>query len=155
MYNISDFIKNIKEQIAFFTNAIAVEQTKLDAAEKNRVSFVEDCMKKEQVMILKLRGFDKKRDEIQASLGFKDYTFQQIIDASDEEQAAQLTPLFQELNAQVTMFRNTCDSAKAVLELNLHTVNSVLAQMQQASDNSYSAKGETKKDQKHFTNRTI
>ena len=70
MDQFSNFIKLLNDYIALFDALIEVEQEKLIAAKKNRVTFVEEAMKKEQVFILKLRGFDKKREQLQQKLGF-------------------------------------------------------------------------------------
>ena len=59
MNDFTDFKKIIEELIALFDHLIPIEQEKLDAAIKNRVTFVEDCMHKEQAAVLQLRG-DRK-----------------------------------------------------------------------------------------------
>ena len=46
MKDFSGFIAVIQELIALFEDLIPVEQEKLDAAVKNRASFVEECMRK-------------------------------------------------------------------------------------------------------------
>ena len=46
MGEFSNYIKILEEFIDFFDNLIPIEQEKLDAAIKNRVSFVEECMQK-------------------------------------------------------------------------------------------------------------
>jgi hypothetical protein len=155
MHDISDFIKLIQEQIEFFTDATIIEEQKLKAAKKNRITFIEDAMKKEQAMILKLRGFDKKREEIQADLGFEKLSFSEIIESCDEEKKNLLIPLMNQLNAKVLLFRNTCESAKSIMEINLHTINNLLAQTENTPDNGYSKKGVPNSSKKNFTNRMI
>ena len=62
MNDFTDFKKIIEELIALFDHLIPIEQEKLDAAIKNRVTFVEDCMHKEQAAVLQLRGLEQKRE---------------------------------------------------------------------------------------------
>lgn len=59
MYHIDDFIAFIKELIQFFDELTQVEKTKLQAAIQNDIPTLEDCMKKEQVELLKFRGMEK------------------------------------------------------------------------------------------------
>lgn len=65
MNDFTDFITTIRDFIQLFDSLNRIEQEKLDAALKNRVSFVEDCMKKEQAAILRMRGLEQKREEAQ------------------------------------------------------------------------------------------
>ena len=46
MNDFTAFSKIIEEFIALFDHLIPIEQEKLDAAVKNRITFVEDCMHK-------------------------------------------------------------------------------------------------------------
>ena len=146
MDRFSELIAIIEEQIDFFSEAVIVEQKKLDAAQKNRVTFVEDCMKKEQAMVLKLRGFDKKREEIQADLGFNGLSLQQIVERCDEEKKSQLLPLTSQLKTQVSLFRSISESANTAIEVNLHAIDKVIQ---------YSKTGENEHQKKTFTSQTI
>ena len=146
MHSFADFITIIEEQIKFFLEAVIVEQEKLDAVQKNRVTFVEDCMKKEQAMVLKLRGFDKNREEIQADLGFTGLSLQRIIELCDEDKKSQLLPLANQLKTQVSLFRSISESANTAIEVNLHTIDKMIQ---------YSKTGETKYQKTTFTNQTI
>ena len=69
MNDFSAFIEIIEEFIQLFDELIPVEQEKLDAAIKNRITFVEECMNKEQAAVLKLRGLEQKRENAKKALG--------------------------------------------------------------------------------------
>lgn len=122
----SDFIAVIEELILLFQHLIQIEQTKLEAVQKNRVTYVEDCMNQEQAAILKLRGLDKKREACQEKLGFGGYTFQQILSAVNGEQHENLKKLFDSLSYQVRLFQEINESAKSMLEVNLHMINKAI-----------------------------
>ena len=79
MNDFTAFSKIIEEFIALFDHLIPIEQEKLDAAVKNRITFVEDCMHKEQAAVLQLRGLEQKREAQQKLLGMEGYTFRQIL----------------------------------------------------------------------------
>ncbi len=126
----NDFIAVIEELIRLFQNLIEIEQVKLEAAKKNRVTYVEDCMNQEQAAILKLRGLDKKREQCQERLGFKGYTFQQILTEVPESEHIHLKELFDRLSYQVRMFQETSDSARTMIEINLHMINKAIQNSQ-------------------------
>ncbi len=156
MGEFSNYIKIIEEFIDFFDSLIPIEQEKLDAAVKNRVSFVEECMHKEQAAVLRLRGLEQKREKEQESLGMKDYTFRQILEKVPEDIYSFLKPLFDRMSEQVTQFQSISDSAKDMIEVNLHLIQASLAEKTPGRE-TYSASGKkSDSDQpNHFTSRSV
>lgn len=151
----SAFIDIIKEFIQLFESLISIEQTKLDAAVKNRVSFVEDCMNKEQAAVLRLRGLEQKREHAQTQLGMKNLTFREILEKTPPDVTAVLQPMFDELSGQVRTFQALSESAKESIEVNLHMIQ--LASSQTANG-AYSPNGrpqEHTNTNRHFTNRSV
>ncbi|MCI8581841.1 MAG: flagellar protein FlgN [Dorea sp.] len=156
MGEFSNYIKILEEFIDFFDNLIPIEQEKLDAAIKNRVSFVEECMHKEQAAVLRLRGLEQKREKEQEHLGMKDYTFRQILEKVPEDIHSALKPLFDRLSEQVTQFQSISESAKDMIEVNLHVIQSSLAEKAPGRE-TYSASGKKSDNDKpnHFTSRSV
>ena len=156
MNDFTAFTKVIEEFITLFDHLIEIEQEKLDAAVKNRVTFVEDCMHKEQAAVLQLRGLEQKREAEQKHLGMEGYTFRQILEEAPEEVSASLSPLFDQLSERVTSFRSVSESAKDIIEVNLHMIQSALASAGPGRD-IYSASGKkTDNDnRKRFTSRSV
>lgn len=155
MHDFSGFIKIIEDYIELFDELIEVEQTKLDAASKNRISFVEDCLHKEQAAVLRMRGLEQKREDEQKTLEMEGYTFSQILENVPEDTGAILQPLFHRLSDQVRSFQAVSSNAKDMIEVNLHTIQSVLAS---ADKGTYSAEGKKVDDSSnghHFTSRTV
>ncbi|SHJ30055.1 hypothetical protein [Parasporobacterium paucivorans] len=148
MYTFSDFLKILEEMILFFSEAAAVEMQKLHAVGKERLSFLEDCMKKEQVMILKLRGFDRKRESIQEALGYKGFSLKQVSAACSPQERELLLPLMEQLDQNVLLFTNTLDNARSLMEVSLHKVNTALSQ-------GYTQMGVPAISTTPFTNHTI
>ncbi len=155
MNDFSNFIKLIEDYIVLFDNLIPIEQEKLDAAVKNQVTFIEDCMHKEQAAVLQLRGLEQKREAEQKRLGMDNYTFKEIL-AHAPEEAAALEPLFDRLSERVRSFRSISDSAKDIIEVNLHVIQSALASDTSGKD-TYSASGRKKNNdnKNHFTSRSV
>jgi Mg2+ and Co2+ transporter CorA len=122
----NDLIDVIEDMIHLFQNLIQIEQSKLEAAVKNRVTHVEDCMNQEQAAILKLRGLEKKREVCQEQLGYKNDTFQQILSKTTGTEHNQLKKLFDSLSYQVRQFQEVNESARSMIEVNLHMINKEL-----------------------------
>ena len=135
----SSFAEIIREFIQLFDALIRVEQTKLESAVENKVSFVEECMNKEQAAILKLKGLEQKREAEQQKLNAEGLTFRQILGKVPEEDALMLKPLFEELSAKVQDFQSVSSSARDIIELNLHMIHTSL----KADDDA------------HFTSRSV
>lgn len=122
----NDFIVVIEDMIHLFQELIQIEQSKLEAAVKNRVTHVEDCMNQEQAAILKLRGLEKNREVCQEQLGYKNDTFQQILSKTTGTEHIQLKKLFDSLTYQVRLFQEVNESARSMIEVNLHMINKEL-----------------------------
>lgn len=122
----NELISVIEDLIALFKDMIQIEQIKLDAAKKNRITHVEDCMKKEQAAILKLKGLEKKRAFTQEKIGLNDLTFQQILEETKGDDHTKLQELFHTLSHQVRLFQDTNESARTMIEINLHNINKAI-----------------------------
>lgn len=155
MDKFEEFISIIEEFIHLFEELIPIEQKKLDAAIANKVTLVEECMNKEQAAVLKMRGLDQKREQAQQGMGMDGYTFKQILEKVPAASADTLQPLFRQLSKQVTTFRSISESAKEMIELNLHKIQSALSN-ESKIESVYSQGGNVKKDDSmHFTSRSV
>ena len=112
-------------------------------------------MHKEQAAVLQLRGLEQKRETEQRRLGMEGYTFRQILESAPEE-ADVLNPLFDQLAERVRSFQSVSASAKDIIEVNLHVIQTALAS-EGPGKATYSAAGQKKDDNKrnHFTSRSI
>ena len=136
MHNFTNFIQLLHEYTTLFDALIKVEQEKLMAAKKNRVTFVEEAMRKEQAYVLQLRGFDKKREQIQHDLGFSSLSFQQILEQVSPEEKDQLIPLFHQFKERITLLQEVSDNAKKMIEINLHTIQKALKEQSTSTTSS-------------------
>lgn len=147
-----EFKKIIEELIQLFQELSVVEQDKFNATAKNRITFVEDCMNQEQVLILKLRGLEKRRENEMQKLGFFGKSFREILELVTVEQKAELEPLFHELSDKIKAFKQINDEASKLIEVNLHKINKQVAA---AGGTAYGEKGQQVKNIQHFTSRKI
>ena len=155
MNEYSFFIEIIKEFIQLFEALVSVEQTKLDAAVNNKVSFVEECMNKEQAAVLKLKGLEHRREDAQKALGLQDLTFRQILEKVPEDVRSELSPLFDRLSELVQSFQSVSDSAKEIIELKLHMIQASIASQEAAPHTPSESKKDNKGGTAHFTSRSV
>lgn len=126
----TEFISILEELIQLFDHLCEVEQNKLRTVEKNRITILEDCMNEEQAAILRLRGLDVRREKCMERLGFGQKTFKEIMELVSDEERQLLSPLFSQLGDRVSRFQEFSDSAKALIEINLHHINQAIAAQQ-------------------------
>lgn len=131
-----------------FDELILIENEKLDAAVNYKVVVLEECMKKEQAAILRLRGLDQKREAVQAANGWEGCSFREMIERVSEEAAEELRPAFRELETKIALFSSVNDDTNAAIRTNLHFVDSVVN-----ANGAYPAQGQLTEEIKHFTNR--
>ena len=122
----NEFITVIEGLTELFQELIQIEQTKLEAAKKNRITHVEDCMNKEQAAILKLRGLERKRELCQEKMGFEGCTFQEILSKTTGSEHDMLKNMFNTLTDHVRLFQDINDSARTMIEVNLHMINKAI-----------------------------
>ena len=127
----NEFTAVVEDLVELFEELIEIEQIKIEAVKKNMVSYVEDCMNREQAAVLKLRGLEKKRETCQKNMGFEGYTFKQILESTTGEDHSRLRQLFDTLSHHVSLFQDTNESARAMLEISLHNINKAILRTHQ------------------------
>ena len=104
-----------------------VERDKNDAASRGDLPGVEDCMKREQVLSLSLRGCDQKRDKMLAELGLHGITLNQLEDHSPPELQLETKRVAEELRRQYALFQSASEVARNTLEVNLREIERIQA----------------------------
>lgn len=153
MESFESFCNLIEEYIDLFNHLIQVEEEKIEAVHKNQITFVENCMNHEQAAVLKLRGLELQREKALEQLGCAGLSFRQIIEKKPDFSPS-LLPLFTQLADRVQTFRSLSDSAKDLIEVNLHVINSALNDAQPKAQ-TYTSSGDDQNNPKHFTSRSV
>lgn len=153
MEHFDSFCSLIKEYIDLFEHLIHIEDKKIEAINKNQITFVENCMNQEQAAVLKLRGLDLQREKTMKDLGYEGLSFRQVIEKNPDTSAL-LLPLFNQLSERVQTFRTLSDSAKDLIEVSLHVINNALDE-KKAAGQTYTPDGRDPVTEKHFTSRSV
>ena len=117
-------LRNLRKTRAQLT---PVERDKNAAAAAGDLAGVEECMKREQVLSLSLRGYDQKRDAMLAALGLKGVTLRELANHSPEELRLEVKGVAEELRRQYEIFQSASKAARNTLELNLRAIERVQA----------------------------
>lgn len=141
-----EFIAVISEMTKVFTNLIQVERRKLRASLDNDMDTLKSCMAKEQAASMELKGLERKRIDIQTSLGMQDLSFREMVDKAGPDYEYELSTSLNLLSNAMTDFENMSDEARTVVEMNIANLNMLLAsrkeeELQATSQNNSMKKG--------------
>lgn len=146
-----EFQRVINDMIALFRQLTGIEQMKLKAATANRVATIEECMTKQQALILRLRGLEQEREKYQKAAGYEGMKFREILAAVSDEEREVLYPLFDELSKEIQMFQAVNEDAEKVMSNNLRMIKKAL----DSKGDTYSEKGKSKPAATHMTSRKM
>ena len=122
-----DYLKLLRNLSKTLGQLTQVERDKNAAAAARDLAGVEECMKREQVLSLSLRGYDQKRDAMLAALGLKGVTLRELANHSPEELRLEVKGVAEELRRQYEIFQSASKAARNTLELNLRAIERVQA----------------------------
>lgn len=158
MNHTEELQKILTDTNVFLKDITAVEKEKLEAALKNNVLILEECIKKEQALVMRSRGLDQKRQNLQKAMGMEQMTLKQIVEGASAEEKAMLLPLYGELTAALKEYREVYEGAKTAIEVNLHRISKGLEGLTGKpveNDMGYSGHGEKVEKPRTFTSRRV
>lgn len=122
-----DYLKFLGELSHTLETLTQVEREKHDAASQGDLNGVEECMKREQVLSLTLRGYDQKRDRMLSELGLKGVTLSHLEEHSPDELQLETKAAVEELRRQYKLFQAASQVARDTLEINLRGIEQLQA----------------------------
>ena len=117
-----DYLKLMRDLTKTLETLTQVERDKNDAASQGDLIGVEECMKREQVLSLTLRGYDQKRDSLLRDLGITGVRLSTLVDHSPEELRLETKAVAEELRRQYALFQTASEVARNTLECNLRAI---------------------------------
>ena len=123
----TDYLKLLRQLTETVEQLAEVERQKAGAASRGDVAGVDECMKREQVLSLSLRGCDQKRDAMLADLGLTGLPLSKLEDHSPEELRLETKNVVEKLRRQYELFQTASKVARHTLECNLRAIERVQA----------------------------
>lgn len=117
-----DYLELMRSLTHTLEGLTQVEREKNAAASRGDLAGVEECMKREQVISLTLRGYDQKRDAMLAELGLRGITLSQLESRCPEELRLETKGVVEKLRRQYEMFQAASKVARDTLEVNLRAI---------------------------------
>lgn len=109
----------IREMIHFFDEIIELYERKQVILKENRLFRLEELLNEEQVLVLKMKGFEKRRKMLMKSMGKEDLSFRELIFGLEGEEKQEMRRLYDELNSKLNVFQTLKASAESQLEINM------------------------------------
>lgn len=150
-------IKVCLEISKFIEELTVVENKKFQAALQNNIYIVNECMKQEQAFLMKLKGIDKKREDLQKKLGYENLSFKEIIEKAPLDEKTKLKEVFDMVQNNYKIYKEVFSNAQNAIEVNLHKINKKLESLN-AVDNlnkTYKEDGEVIMAKESFTSRKV
>lgn len=116
----------IDEYIKLMDLLINFENEKLEAVKMKDINKLDTFLKEEQVYLLKLRGLDKKREDIQKNMGFEGMTYREIIQTSEGSLRSELENSYGILSAKTQQFNQILNTLKTHIDIRLHTIDTFM-----------------------------
>lgn len=129
MTALEEFRKTLRQLSDIVEQLACVEDEKGAAAAEKRHDALDPLMRKEQPLILSLRGLEKQRMEQAAALGWEGLTFRQILETADAEQKEALSPLFAELQKGTDHLKQTREATDRMLRTRLRELELMTAEL--------------------------
>lgn len=102
-----------------------LEREKTKAVSSGDLPAVEECMKKEQVISLSLRGLDQKRDKMLAEMGLTGVHLRDLPGHAPEELYYETKDASEKLRRQYELYQTASKVAMDTLECNLRAIERI------------------------------
>lgn len=106
----------------------AIEKEKTDAARRDDLNALNECMKREQAQSLTLRAMDQKRMKLLSELGLEDVTLADFAANCPEQLRGEARAAAEKLRGSYAVYRSAADLARHTLERNLRQIDAYLAE---------------------------
>ena len=121
------FLESLGQKLDELTE---LEQSKTLAVGRSDLDGLDECMKREQVVSLALRGMDQKRSKLVAELGLTGVRLRELPDHAPEDLKREAKETAEKIRHKYELFQAASDVARNTLECNLHAIE----QIQKARD---------------------
>jgi Fe2+ transport system protein B len=120
-----------------YSKLLELEYRKYDTIIKNDIEQLDEIVSEEQVFYLKIRGLEQKREKLVESMGYKDKTISEIIEAVSGEEKEALLSKFNEASKTINEVKRISSLCKTLIEVRMKRIGKILEDLGE-KDNTYS-----------------
>lgn len=113
-----------------------LEQQKTAAVSRGDLNAVDECMKREQVVSMTLRGIDQKRDKMLAKMGMGGVPLRRLEEFSPPGLELESRRCAEDLRRKYEVFQSASEVARDTLECNLRAIERLQQQAEEAPPSS-------------------
>lgn len=121
------YLKLLEELSSSLDRLAQLAQEKAAAVRADDLIALDEVLKQEQAMTLNLRGLELKRLKLVGQLGLDKVPLDELEGRCPPELADRARSTVDALRSSYTTYRSCADMARALLELNLHQIEKVIA----------------------------
>ena len=115
-----------------------VEADKLTVVSADRPDQLESLLNDENMLLLQLRGLDKKRSDLLRGSGLEGLTFRQILTREDSEEAvARLSPILERLSSQAEKLKKVKGGTDRLIRIRMKQLEQRLSGAKQRDPHVY------------------
>lgn len=130
-----EFVSFLQEYCSFYRNFLDIEAQKCEAISRNDLALLDQFLTTEQALLLKSRGFDRRRDSLIEQSKLKKTTpLSEIIPQLDETLTDSASLIFKDLSGVMLELKEVNFRANAITELRLHRVSNAIKQLEKQPD---------------------
>ena len=121
----------------------ALEQKKIQAVQAGDLETLDECMKKEQVATLDLRGREQKRADLLKQLGLEQVSLRDLPSHCPPQYKGQVTEISQQVLRSYQVLSSAQQAARTLMESNLRHIQKELDRRQEAKQTPTPKKSQT------------
>ena len=121
----------------------ALEQKKIQAVQAGDLEALDECMKKEQVATLDLRGREQKRADLLKQLGLEQVSLRDLPSRCPPQYKGQATEISQQVLRSYQVLSSAQQAARTLMESNLRHIQKELDRRQESKQTPAPKKSQT------------
>jgi len=143
MENYEAFKKIMQEYNTVLDRLLVLENSKTGIIASGKTSDLDDCMRKEEAEMLRMKGLDRKREKLLKENGLEGKTFREIVDLQAAAQKSELQPLCNQMQEKTERMQKLSASIASMMEARLVSIDRAIAGSM-GEGNAYSRDGKRK-----------
>lgn len=140
-----DLIIIMNDTIDSINQMIDLQNQKIELSNQDNIAIIENIMRKEEAVLMRLRGLDKKRDDLLAANNIKNTSFIDIINDDDTKLKSSMQETYKTLKDKLDELSEKKQIATNIIKSNISKISLMLDRIDYYNSASYNQMGEITK----------